>query len=298
MRCRSSASVSGGVDERDRRRRDARRRRWAGAACSPRRRPSIGFDAELVWPERVRRRPRCSVRVLLHAASPGSCTRPAYGGGRRVPSVLGPSEKRTRLTPKSSAGGGGQRDRVAAAGGRRSVVSADASGAASLTGIGASKTGELARVRVRLRAVAVREEVDRVRGRSARDRSSVAVPLTGFSGIGGLVVGEIAGPVLVGRWRCRAQAPPVVLGARTGIAPCCGVTPSSCDVEHAVGVVDDVAVLCVSDGGARRADQADAGAQREVRVVGRRAAGRARRCRGRGSARSSELGRPSRTSPR
>ena len=61
------------------------------------------LEAESVWPaESVTI--AVSVRVLLHAAFAGIVTAWLYGGTETVPSVVAPSAKRTRLTPKSSAG--------------------------------------------------------------------------------------------------------------------------------------------------------------------------------------------------
>src|SRR5690242_3053405 len=54
--------------------------------------------------------------------------------------------------------------------------------------------------------------------------SGVAVPLTGFSGTGGLVVGEIAGPVLVGF--ALARRPHQLFSALTALVPVAGVRPS------------------------------------------------------------------------
>ena len=72
------------------------------------------------------------------------------------------------------------------------------------------------------------------------DRRAVGVPFTGFSGIGGLLTGEIGGSG-IGEWGggSVAEAPPVVLGAERGVAAA-GAAVELDWAWHAIGIVHDV----------------------------------------------------------
>ena len=151
------------------------------------------------------------------------------------------------------------------------TASDSCSAAGSRVAIGACGDRVLAAELVGLRARAVRAEGDRVRVRDAGGAagSGTGLPLTGFSGTGGLNVvaearrvGQTAGPG-VGKVTAPVRRPHQLFCAWTGTAVLFA-TAVGRGVQHAEGVVDDVAA---ADRGRRRADEPHAGAQPEVGVV-------------------------------